>query len=227
MFVKKFDRLYFPADRFTQAERVEKNSMRFYRTPEGSLYPSVTSILGCQPKPELYAWVKAVGEEEAKLVSSQAARRGTALHNMAEDYLNNRFDPKKANPIVLQDFLPIKKVLDEHVNNVFSTELQMWSDSLRCAGTCDLIAEYDGVLTLIDFKTSKRVKYDSDILDYFMQEAAYCVMAFERFGVVLKDIVTIMMVDGDPRPLVFKKKAVDYLDRFLEVRELFTKIHGA
>ena len=226
MFVKKFDHLDFPADRYVRAERVETDSMRLYRTPAGNLYPSVTTILGCQPKPELEAWVKAVGEEEAKFVSSRAAHRGTHLHNMAEDYLNNRFDPKKANPIVLQDFLPIKKVLDEHVNNVFHTELQMWSDRLRCAGTCDLIAEYDNVLVLGDFKTSRRVKYDSDILDYFMQEAAYCVMAFERFGIVLKDIVTIMMVDGDPRPLVFKKKAVDYLDRFLEVRERFTQLHG-
>lgn len=226
MFVKTFDHLDFPSDRFIGAERVETEKMRMYRTPEGNLYPSVTSILGCQPKPELEAWVKAVGEKEAAFVSSRAAHRGSHLHNMAEDYLNNRFDPKKVNPIVLQDFLPIKKVLDEHVNNVFHTELQMWSDSLRAAGTADLIAEYDGILSLIDFKTSRRLKYDSDILDYYMQESAYCVMAFERFGIVLKDIITIMMVDGDPRPLVFKKKAVDYLDKFIEVRKLFTKLHG-
>lgn len=226
MFVKTFDHLEFPADRYQVAERVETDTMRLYRTPRGDLYPSVTTVLGSQPKPELEAWRLAVGEEEARRVSEHAAKRGTLLHDMAELYINNQLVIAKANPMILQDFLPIKKVLDERVNNIFHTELRLYSDGIKSAGTCDLVADYEGVQSLVDFKTSRRVKYESDIEDYFMQESAYCVMIFERFGIVIKDIVTIMMVDGDSKASVFKKKSVDYIDRYMQVRESFRLQHG-
>lgn len=205
--------------------RIDGGEFRVYETPEGKKYPSVTSVLSVRPNPDLEMWMAAVGPEEAEAVGAHARKRGTLLHSMAEDYLNNRLDLKKANPMILVDFEPIKGVLDDHVDRVLATELQLYSDVLKTAGTLDLLAEYDGKLSIIDFKTSRRVKYESDIEDYFIQLSAYAYMLYERTGILAEDITILMMVDGDRRPLVFRKKARDYIDSFIDLRKEFEENH--
>ena len=225
MKLKTFQHLHFPEEKYKKAERIDGEAMRLYETVDGNRYPSITSILGCQPKPELEAWKARVGEVEAARVSKEATVRGSRIHDMCEAYLKNQFNPKEYNPFHLDEWMGIKNHLDKHVDNVFSTELMLYSDRLRAAGTADLIAEYNGVLSLLDFKTSKRIKYKSDIKDYFLQCAAYSCMIYEMFGIKLNNIVILMIVDGGTI-LTFEEKAEDYIKDFFAVRKLFKEIHN-
>lgn len=197
-----------------------------YRTPDGNSYPSVTTVLSILPKKELEEWKARVGEEEAERVSKRATNRGTLIHQCAEDYLNNRLDLDTLNPMVLNDFLPIKKFLDEHIDDVISTEIPLYSDKLKAAGTGDLFASYDGKRSYIDFKTSTRLKYESEIEGYFTQESVYCCMIYEMYGIVVPNIVTVMAVDGSSMVDVFVKKTMDYLERFISIRMEFRKRYG-
>lgn len=225
MKLKTFSYQTFPTEKYKKATRIDGPGMRLYQTIDGALYPSVTSVLGCQSKPELEAWKARVGEVEAARVSKEATERGTRIHDMCENYLNNSFDPKAYNPFQLDEWIAIKKHLDAHVDNIFSTELTLYSDRLKSAGTADLIAEYNCELCLMDFKTSKRIKYKSDIKDYFLQSAAYVAMIYEMFGIKINKIVILMIVDGGTI-LTFEEPAWQYIPQYYEVRMKFAKIHN-
>ena len=166
---------------------------RFYTTPEGIAYPSVTTVLGSDDakKEWLQKWKEAMGAK-ADRETKRAAERGTAVHEMIEKHLNN--DPActegYANDhkrLFLQLRLYLKKI-----NNIEMQEAALWSDTLRLAGRVDCIAEYDGVLSVIDFKTSTRDKDRSKIGDYFLQTAAYAIMFEERYGKRIDQSVIIM-----------------------------------
>jgi hypothetical protein len=209
-----------------QATRVETDTFRLYRTPKGDMYPSVTTVLGVREKPELEAWKKRVGEEEAARVSARATTRGTAIHDLSEKLLRNEDIPRNLyNPLYMMEWSPLKRQLELFVDNIMGCELMLYSDSLKMAGTADLIAEWKGKMSLIDFKTSTGWKHESQIQDYFVQTASYSVMAYERLGVMLPDIVILMVVDGGEL-LVFEKKAKDYYDEVLYVRNLFREKNG-
>ena len=208
-----------------QITRKTTESGRKYFTPEGNAYPSITTVLSIIGKEAIIEWRKRVGEEEANKISQQAATRGTAVHKLAEDYLNNEEDWKgKHMPANLFSFNSIKPILDNHVNNVWFQEVFLYSDKLKCAGQCDCIAEYDGVLSIIDFKTSRRVKKEEDITNYFIQLCFYAAAFLERTGVAIKQGVIIMCVDGS-EPLVFKINTYDYLQHFLSVRKKYKELH--
>lgn len=209
-----------------QITRKTTESGRRYFTPEGNAYPSITTVLSIIGKEAILAWRKRVGEEEANKISQQAATRGTAVHKLAEDYLNNEEDWKgKHMPSNLFSFNSIKPVLDERINNIWMQEVFLYSDKLKCAGQCDCIAEFDGVLSIIDFKTSRRVKKAEDITNYFIQLCFYAAAFLERTGVAIKQGVIIMAVDGN-EPLVFKVNTYDYLEHFISVRKKYKEMHG-
>ena len=203
-------------------KRIDSESGRVYQTPSGKAYPSVTSVLGLLGKAEILAWRKAVGEEEANRVSARAARRGTSIHSLCEDYLLN----KDVNPghFDLETFRSISPYLDK-INNIHCLETQLYSDYLQVAGTVDCIAEYEGKMSIIDFKTSRRVKTRDDIHGYFMQTAAYAVMFEERTGIPVGRMVIIMSVD-DEKPLIFKEKRDDWIHNFIQLREDYSKIYN-
>lgn len=206
-------------EEFITPSRVEKDGLRLYVTPDGKEYPSVTTVLGSQFKPELEAWKNAVGQEEAERVSKRATHNGTIIHEMCEYYLENDFEDraKKYNIINYMGFNPLKEILDERVDNVVATELMLYSDRLESAGTIDLIAEFDGKLSIIDFKTSNDIKYDSQIKDYFMQSSAYAYMMNEHFDTNIEDTVILMTISGGDSK-IFQKKAKDYIVDYLKVR---------
>ena len=209
-----------------QITRKTTETGRKYFTPEGNAYPSITTVLSIIGKDAIIAWRKRVGEEEANRVSQQASTRGTAVHTLAENYLNNEEDWKgKAMPANLFSFNTIKPILDKHVNNLWFQEIFLYSDRLKCAGQCDCIAEFDGVLSIIDFKTSRRVKKEEDITSYFIQLCFYAAAFLERTGVAIKQGVIIMAVDGS-EPLVFKVNTYDYLTHFISVRKKFKEINN-
>jgi genome maintenance exonuclease 1 len=199
---------------------------RKYFTPEGKTYPSVTTVLGIQDKSGLEAWKKRVGEEEARKISTQAATRGTAVHKLAEDYLNNEADwSKDAMPSNLFAFNQIKDILDYRVNNIWMQEQFLYSDYLEVAGQVDCIAEYEGKLSIIDFKTSRKPKKKEWIKGYFMQESVYAVAFEERTGKPITQLVTIIMVDGDD-PQIFVEHRDNHVKDFMELRIDFKKLKG-
>jgi genome maintenance exonuclease 1 len=202
--------------------RIDSESGRVYQTPTGKAYPSVTSVLGLLGKAEILEWRKRVGEEEANRVSARAARRGTAIHSLCEDYLLNK--EVNPGPFDLETFKSIQPFLDK-INNVHCLETQLYSDYLQVAGTVDCIAEYDGKMSIIDFKTSKRIKTRDDIHGYFMQTAAYAVMFEERTGIPVGKLVIIMSVD-DEKPLLFIEKRDDWIHRFIELRQDYSKMYN-
>ena len=199
---------------------------RRYFTPDGKAYPSITTVLSILGKDAILAWRARVGEEEANKVSRQASTRGTAVHKLAEDYIDNVEDWKgKQMPANIMTFNTIKPVIDAHINNIWFQEAFLYSDKLECAGQVDCIAEWDGVLSIIDFKTSRRVKKEEDITNYFIQMCFYAAAFLERTGVAIKQAVVLMAVD-DNEPLVFKVNTYDYLGHFLSVRKKYKEIYN-
>ena len=197
--------------------RVEIDGIRYYKTPAGT-FKSVTTILGEKlDKSGLLAWKERVGEEEATKISTQAARRGTSIHNLAEAYLMNDPNWKKgAMPVNLDTFSRIRPILDLNIGSIYGIETPLYSARLKTAGTCDLLAGYRGINSVIDFKTSKRVKKEEDIEGYFLQAAAYSWCAQELTELKFPQIVIIMSVDDDDS-LVFVKNAEDYYERMFEI----------
>ena len=193
------------------------DGVRFYDTP-GGRFPSVTTVIGAyKGDHHLKAWRDRVGEEEARKVGGRARVRGTAVHEIAESYLRNRNDwAEGVMPVNLDSFLSIKNILDTRVGTVYGVEVPLWSDRLCTAGRTDLLAEWDGVPSVIDFKTSLRVKKEAEIWGYFVQKACYGTMVQERVGFIVPQIVTVMMVDHEP-PQIWVKQRRSYQEDVMRV----------
>ena len=199
---------------------------RTYLTPDGNKYPSITTVLGHLSKAGIQAWRQRVGEEVANKISTQAATRGTAVHTLAEDYLNNEENwSKGAMPSNIFSFNQIKPILDNRVNNIWAQEVPLYSDKFKIAGRVDCIAEFDGELTIIDFKTARKPKEEKWIQNYFMQAAFYAAAFYERTGVSIKQFAIIIAVD-DNEPQVFTGKTFDYLPKLLEARIKYAEDKG-
>jgi hypothetical protein len=196
---------------------------RTYVTPEGNRYPSITTVLKVLSDEGIEEWKKRVGEDEARRVLIQAGRRGTAVHDLAEKYLNNEPNWKKgAMPSNLHSFMQLKPILDERVNNVWAQEVPLYSDRLKIAGRVDLIAEYRGELAIIDFKTARKKKKTEWIQNYFMQTAFYAAAFFERTGIPIKKGVILITPDGS-EPQVFETSTHDYLPKLIETRKEYRR----
>ena len=199
---------------------------RFYTTPSGSVLPSVTTILSMQDKTGIDDWIKRIGEDEAKRIMLQASKRGTAVHDLAEKYVNNDENWKRgAMPANLFTFNTIKPVLDKHLNNIWTQEAALYSERLSVAGRVDCIGEWDGVLSIVDYKTSRRPKQKEYIEGYFIQESVYAACFYEMTRVPIKQIVTVIAVD-DSEPQVFIEKAIDHLHKFVALRQRFRDRFG-
>jgi genome maintenance exonuclease 1 len=161
-------------------------------------------------KEAILAWRKKVGEEQANKISSKAARRGTNVHSICENYLNNKPDYLKGvMPDAQEMFVSLKPYLNK-INNIHYQETALWSKTLGMAGRVDCIAEYEGVLSVIDFKTSRKIKLVEDIQDYFWQATAYALMYEELVGKPIDELVIIMAVDNE-KPLIFKEKTSNHV----------------
>ena len=193
---------------------------RYYTLPDGTRLPSVTTVLGAQKKQAIMEWRKRVGEEKANKISKQATSRGTNVHTLCERYLNN--EPLGViMPDALEMFKSVKPVLNR-INNIHYQECALWSKQLGMAGRVDCIAEFDGKLSVIDFKTSKRVKGRNDILDYFWQTTAYSLMYEELIGIPIDNLVIIMAVE-DSEPILFMEKTSDHIDGLVEAIDYYRK----
>ena len=188
------------------------DGVRLYETPEGNHYPSITTVLSVRNKKGLHDWRKRVGDDVANYVARKAANRGTAVHHMCEDYLNNDFDEekhkKKFLPYVL--FNQLRESLLRKVNNIYSQEAGLYSDKYKVAGRVDCIAEYDGELSIIDFKTSSKERSDEWNESYYIQASAYAEMFEERTGIAINQVV-ILVVTEDGVVQEFVKNKTEFL----------------
>lgn len=201
-------------------ERVVIDGVRHYSTPTGERYPSVTTVLDRKlDKTALMEWRKKVGEVEANKISTQAANRGTAIHSICEDYILNKPNyPKGSMPSNIDMFKKLRPLLDERIGKVYGLEYYLYSHELKTAGATDCIAEFDGVNSIIDFKTSRRLKQEDWIESYFLQATCYAMMAEERLPIKIPQIAILIAVDHED-PQVFVKPKSAYVDK---VREIFS-----
>ena len=200
----------------TEMNAVTKgDGLRLYEVGDGKWYPSVTTVTSHRKKDSIIKWRKRVGEAEANKISGRASARGNKFHSMVESYLKNEtvsFDDKS--PLASFLFKTAKETL-HRINNIHLLESPLYSDSLRIAGRVDCIAEYDGELAVIDFKTSTKEKKESWIENYFVQETAYAAMYYERSGVKVDKIVTLIATEEGGMQ-IFEKYDLDYYYVLLE-----------
>ena len=195
---------------------------RYYQVKPGVWYPSVTTVLGAMPKSQgLIEWRQKVGEEAADRIMRDAGLRGTEVHEMVEYYLNNRDFVMKYSYDSILLWHNIKPILDKYVNNIRVQEAALYSDFLKVAGRVDCVADFNGKLSIIDFKTSRSPKKEEWIQSYFMQAAAYAVMFEERTEIPVTNLV--ILVTGTFGHQVFVKKRDDYIKEFMELRVKFEK----
>jgi genome maintenance exonuclease 1 len=197
-----------------ELESVTTDDGRRYTTPDGKVYPSITTVLSSYNKQAILEWRQRVGEEEANRVSRKASNRGTKLHSTVEQYLLNEMSPLKMHtmmPDMKELFLKLKPFLDENVNNIYGIEQPLYSHRLRLAGRCDCIGEWDGKISIIDWKTANYSKEKDQIANYFMQASAYAEMFGEITGIEVNQIVVAIAVENQP-PQIFIEEKSKYLD---------------
>lgn len=181
---------------------------RHYITPDGNIYPSVTTVVGAGSKKHIDAWKKRIGEQEANKISTQARLRGEELHLMCENYLRNNPEYSKGHNHLTKDlFQPIKKILDHFVDDIFGLEVPLYSDTLKLAGRVDVVGSWKFVPSIIDFKTSKYNKKEEYIQSYFQQATAYALMYEERTGMKINNIILIIACEFDNLQVIKRKKS--------------------
>tara|TARA_B110000459_G_scaffold194143_1_gene233207 strand:+ start:22 stop:696 length:675 start_codon:yes stop_codon:yes gene_type:complete len=204
------------------------NGKRYYVTPDGLKYPSVTTVTGLHSAKWVAKWRAYVGEEQANKISGQAAARGSRYHNLQEDYINNldiTEKLEKSTPLDKMMFNQTKEITDK-IGDIYMLEGSLYSDDLCIAGRVDCIAEFAGKVSVIDFKTSTKAKSPSKIKNYFMQETAYAKMFEERYGVNIERIVTIVSVEETQTAQLFVENPNNWIDQLLSLRAQYKTEYG-
>lgn len=193
---------------------IEKDNKRIYVTPEGNEYPSVTTVVGWKKREFFAEWRRKHPEE-----SRYALQRGNDFHTLIEHYMQNEMPSVHSDDRTQKMFDLIKPELHK-INNIVAQEVALWSDVMKLAGRVDCIAEYDGKLSIVDFKTSKKMKDEYEIEDYFLQATCYAIMVEERTGVEIPNIV-ILMACEDGSSLVFQQSPKKYIKKLMETIRLY------
>lgn len=199
------------------------DSGRVYTTPDGK-YPSITTVLSILSEDGIRAWRARVGEEEANKISRVAATRGTNVHAIIEKYLNNEEDYADGYlPNIIGNFKDVQPILDSKIGRIHAQEVPLYSNHLRVAGRVDCVGEFDGTLSIIDFKTSRKLKKKEWIDGYFIQAAAYAIMYEERTGTPITQLVILIAVDNES-PQIFIEHRDNWTKKLLEtIKEYETR----
>ena len=202
---------------------------RLYSTPDGKFYPSITTVIGNNAKKQagLARWRARVGKEKAAAISTRSATRGTNFHSIVEDYLNKdlNIEEYKDTPLPIVMFEQTKKTLDR-ISNIYLQEAALYSDNLEVAGRVDCIADFDGVLSIIDFKTSAEPKREAYLYDYFVQETAYACCLQELYGITVKQLVTIVACENGETQVVIKPPKKEYLLKLIQYIDEYQNKYG-
>lgn len=177
---------------------------RIYKTPDGPM-PSITTVLSRLSREGIAEWRDRVGEKEANRISNVASYRGNRIHKFCEEYIQN-LEPNIKSPFDRNMFNSIKKLIDKYLGTVYGQELPLYSKTLGVAGRADLIAEWNGKLAVIDFKTSDKLKEREWIDGYLYQSTAYCIMFEEITGISVRRVAIIIGVEGEPAQTFYGKR---------------------
>lgn len=212
-----------------EMETVTIDGKRYYVTPTGGRYPSITTVISNNSKKQagLAKWRARVGKDKAQSISNRAAGRGTRYHKLVEDYFNNELDTGKYKdqPLPWVMFHSSREILDR-INRVYLQEAALYSDVLQIAGRVDCIAEYKGELAIIDFKTAAEPKKEQHLYDYYVQECGYACMLQEVYGLTVKKLVTIVACEnGDTQVKVVPPKK-EYLLSLQEYIKEYQEKHA-
>jgi len=194
-----------------ELKKRETPGCRLYELPSGQWVPSITSVTSFYNRQIFINWRKRVGIEEANRITKKATTRGTDFHEAAQAYLENR-------DLVWEDYLPATKFMFHHaapyldkINNIHAIERTLYSEYLGLAGRVDCIAEYEGELAVIDFKTSTKIKPEKWMENYFVQEMFYAAAYFELTGIPVTKLITIMVTPGGEVEVFDKRNKGDYI----------------
>lgn len=198
---------------------------RYYTTESGNIYPSVTTVLGrVSDKRGLKIWRDRVGDQAADDAMARACSRGTLIHDLCEKYLmNEAINYSEISPYYLETFAKFKSVFDKYVKCVYGCELGLFNDTLGTAGRTDLIANFDGILSIVDFKTSEKAKQERYIKNYFLQATCYGMMAPHIYELFPKQIVIIIVPDKELTPQIFIKPIHQYAKETVELFRNYKK----
>ena len=201
------------------AELIEHkiSGKRHYKTPNGKILPSVTTVLSLLSEDGINAWRRRVGEAQADKIMEYASVTGTEMHSIIEDYLNNKIDEVEKNPRALKLFEQLKPSLNR-INNIIAQEVPLFSEGIGVAGRVDCIAEFDGKLSVIDFKSSRKKKQKSWILKYFLQATCYALM-FEELTKKKIDQIVILISADDETVDVYIEDKNNYVEKLKMVVE--------
>ena len=188
------------------------DGVRYYTLPNGKKAPSITSITSFYNRQTFIKWRKRVGEEEANKITKVATERGTKFHDLVEKYLLNEDinSLKDVLPTTKARLIAARESLNK-IDNIHALEKPLYSEYFGIAGRVDCIAEYEGELAIIDFKTSKKIKPEKWLENYFVQETAYACMYFEMTGIAVNKIVTLMVADNGDVHVYEKRNKGDYI----------------
>jgi ATP-dependent exoDNAse (exonuclease V) beta subunit len=203
--------------------RISENGKRFYLTPEGQKYPSVTTVTGLLSGDHIKLWRERVGEEEANRISNAATKRGTRMHSLFEQYLRAEEDVTFDNIMESSMFEAVQPMLDEIIP--IALEAPLHSNYLQMAGQVDCVGIFDNQLCVIDFKTSSKYKEEYMAEPWFHQMTAYAIMVEELTGEEVAEIIAIVGVDGGGCQ-VFTADPREYVDKLTELRNRYRILYG-
>lgn len=185
----------------------QKSGLRFYKSPNDKWLPSVTTVTGWSKRDFFKEWRE---NPDNRRESTRCLKRGNQLHTLIEDYLNNNEDFwGDKDPINVELFKQLQPDL-HRIDNIYAQEVPLWSETVGLAGRVDCVAEFDGELSIIDFKGSTKTKKEEWIENYFRQATAYAIMFQEKTGIEIKSIVIMVACEnGDNQ--IFIKKPIDYV----------------
>lgn len=210
-------------DNLEEPDVVTENGKRFYKFPSvAQKYPSVTTVTGVRSRQSIAEWRRKVGADYANKVTTRASSRGSAFHAIIEEHIRGSLDEQKykKDPLALNMFQMARKTL-ARVDNIHALETPLYSHVFALAGRVDCIAEFDSELAVIDFKTSTKEKKEEYIENYFVQEVAYAAMFYERTGIKVKKIVTLIATEEGSVQVFQKYNLNDYLQLLKSYKEEF------
>ena len=219
--MKKFNFIDLDKSKLPVTKGKKVDGFRFYDI-DGKAYPSVTSVLGIKKKAELQGWREKIGENVANWEMGRAARRGKATHLLVEEYLKGK-TPSERGVLPLGLFKLLRPYIDQ-IDNIHLLETIMYSPKLTIAGQVDCVAEYNGKLSVIDFKTANKERQESWIDNYFLQTTAYAQMYEETFGKNIDQIV-ILLASEDGSVQNFVKEKKDYMSPLMKSIDEFYKYY--
>jgi genome maintenance exonuclease 1 len=208
-----------------ELEKKETNGIRFYHLPDGQWVPSITSVTSFYNRQIFVEWRKRVGVEKANNITRKATARGTDFHQVCQDYLENKeLNWDNYQPLSKFMFHHAKESLDK-ISNIHAIERTLYSEYLGLAGRVDCIAEYDGELAVIDFKTSEKIKPEEWLENYFVQEMFYASAYYELTKIPVVKLITIMVTPGGEVKVFDKRDKNEYIKLLVRYIKEFVKFN--